>query len=97
MTAAHLKQQDAVELQARLSVPIEQYIEDQRTSAFTEFRKVLDEGITTANAEAMVATAILLAVQAFSVESLGIMRMFGGIKFVADELYKVLPNSIFNK
>lgn len=44
----------------------------------------------------MVATAILMAIHGFSVETLGVMRMFGGIKFVADELYKVLPDSIFN-
>lgn len=72
-------------------MPVEDFVARHRAQALEEFRTVLNVGVTDKNAEALFATAVLLAIQSFTIDSHTWIRMFRGTRFVANELQKVIP------
>lgn len=75
------------------------FVARHRQQALEEFRIVLNAGLTSQNCDALFATAVLLAVQSFTIDSHTWIRMFRGTRFVAQELVKVVsPDaSVFHR
>ena len=81
-----------IDLQSKMQMSVDDFVARHRQQALEEFRTVLNIGVTPENAEALFATAIILAIQSFTIDSHTWIRMFRGIRFVAHELRKVIPS-----
>lgn len=80
-----------LDIQSKMAMSVEDFIGRHRLQSLEEFRTVLNVGVTVQNAEALYATAVLLAIQSFTIDSHTWIRMFRGTRFVANELQKVIP------
>lgn len=72
---------------------VDDFVARHRQQSLEEFRTVLNAGVTVQNGEALFATAVLLAIQSFTIDSHTWIRMFRGTRFVAHELAKVMPTN----
>lgn len=80
-----------LDMQSRYMIPVVDFITRHRQQSLEQFRTVLNTTVTAANADALFATAMLLAIQSFTTDSYTWIRMFKGTRFVATQLRAVSP------
>ncbi|ORY82651.1 hypothetical protein BCR37DRAFT_318530 [Protomyces lactucae-debilis] len=88
VSAAH-QQYKGVDLQPKVSMPVDNFIVRHRQQSIKDFRRDLGTGIRAENADALFATALLLALQSFQIDPGSWTRMYKGVRSIAHHMKAV--------